>query len=83
MYSLQWAIGYICQHHGSRCNHTSATLYWILHRDARNALVDDGFGLYDDVKVLTEKEVSTMATNFSGRTGANGRMYFGKSGSKI
>ena len=32
-------------------------LHWIGFRteDARNALVDDDFGLYDDVKVLTEK----------------------------
>ena len=54
-------------------------LHWIGFRteDARNALVDDDFGLYDDVKLLTEKEISTMATNFSGRTGATGRMYFG------
>ena len=29
------------------------------------------------MKVLTEKDISTMATNFSGRTGANSRMYFG------
>ena len=54
-------------------------LHWIGFRteDARNALVDDDFGSYNNVKVLTEKYISTMATNFSGRTGANGRMYFG------
>ena len=54
-------------------------LHWIGFRteDARNALVDDAFGSYDDVKVLTEKDISTMVTNFSGRTGATGRMYFG------
>ena len=54
-------------------------LHWIGLRteDARNALVDDDFGSYDNVKVLTKKEIRTMATNFSGRTGANGRMYFG------
>ena len=54
-------------------------LHWIGFRteDARNALVDNAFGSYDDVEVLTEKEISTMATNFSGRTGANSRMYFG------
>ena len=53
-------------------------LYWIGFRteDARNALVDDAFGSYDDVKVLTEKYISTMATNFSDRTGATGRIYF-------
>ena len=54
-------------------------LNWIGFRteDAHNALVDDAFGSYDDVKVLTEKDISTMATNFSGRAGATGRMYFG------
>ena len=32
-------------------------LHWIGFRieDARNVLVDDAFGSYDDVKVLTEK----------------------------
>ena len=29
------------------------------------------------MKVLTEKFISTMATKFIDRTGANGRMYFG------
>ena len=53
-------------------------IHWIGFRteDARNALVDDAFGSYDDVKVLTEKDISTMATKFSGRTGVNGKMYF-------
>ena len=53
-------------------------LHWIGFRteDARNALVDDAFGSYDDVKVLTEEDISTMATNFSDRTGATGRIYF-------
>ena len=45
--------------------------------DPRNALVDDAFGLYDYVKVLKVKDISNMATNFSGRTVANSRMYFG------
>ena len=54
-------------------------LHWIgfLAEDAHNALVDDAFGSYYDVKVLTEKDISTMATNFSGCTSAAGRMYFG------
>ena len=54
-------------------------LHWIGLRteDSHNALVEDAFGSYNDVKILTEKYISTMATNFSGRTGANGRMYFG------
>ena len=54
-------------------------LHWIGFRTeyACNALVDDDFGSYDNVKVLTKKDIRTMATNFSGRTGANGRMYFG------
>ena len=54
-------------------------LHWIGFRteDARNALVDNAFGLYDNMKVLTEKYISTMATNFSGRTGATRRIYFG------
>ena len=53
-------------------------LHWIGFRteEVRNALVEDDFGSYDDLKVLTEKDISPMATNFSGRTGATGRIYF-------
>ena len=60
-------------------NAIKKVLHWIgFHtEDAQNVLVDDAFGSYDDVKVLTEKDISTMATNFSGRIGATGRMYFG------
>ena len=60
-------------------NAIKQVLHWIVFHpeDARNALVDNAFGSYDDVKVLTEKYISTMATNFSGRTSATGRIYFG------
>ena len=44
-------------------------LHWIRFRteDARNAS-------YDDVKVLMEKDMSTMTTNFIARTSVTGRM---------
>ena len=40
-------------------------------------LPEDEFGSFKDVKMLTEKDTSTMASNLSSRTQANGRMDFG------
>jgi hypothetical protein len=53
-------------------------LHWIGFVGAaqKNALIDDAFGSFDDLKVLTEKDVSTMATSFAGRPAAS-RIFFG------
>ena len=53
-------------------------LYWIDLRVAssQQALIEDAFGSLKDVRMLTEKDMRTMASNFSSRTQANGRMNF-------
>ena len=54
-------------------------LYWIGFRVAssQQVLIEDALGSFNYVKMLTEKNISTMASNFSSRTQANGRMNFG------
>ena len=54
-------------------------LHWIAFRTDVNkdAIVNDGLESFSDVKVMTEKDISTMATSFASRTALNGRMHFG------
>ena len=54
-------------------------LHWINFRTDVNkdAIVNDGLESFSDVRVMTEKDISKMATSFSGRTALNGRMHFG------
>ena len=54
-------------------------LYCIGFRVAsqQQALIEYAFGSFDDVKMLTEKDMSMMASNFSSHTVAYGRMDFG------
>ena len=54
-------------------------LHWINFRTDVNkdAIVNDGLESFSDVRVMTEKDISTMATSFAGRTALNGRMHFG------
>ena len=51
-------------------------LYWISSQvsASQQALIEDIFGFFNDVRVLTEKDMRTMASNFSFRTQTNGRM---------
>ena len=60
-------------------NTMNRVLYWIGFQVAssQQALIEDAFGLLKDVRMLTEKDISTMASNFSSRTQANGRINFG------
>ena len=52
-------------------------LYWCgFVIDAQiDLLLDDGFESFSDVRVLTEKDISTMASSFSGRTATTGRFH--------
>ena len=43
----------------------------------KDAIINDGLEAFGDVKVMTEKDISTMATSFASRTALNGRMHFG------
>ena len=54
-------------------------LYWIGFRVAssQQVFIEDAFGLFNDVRMLTENDISRMASNFSSRTRANGRMNSG------
>ena len=60
-------------------NTMKQVLYWIGFQVAssQQALIEDEFGLFNDVNMLTEKDISTIASNFISRTQANGRMDFG------
>lgn len=54
-------------------------LYWIGFRidDQRTGIIDDSLGSYDDIRMLSEKDVNAMATEWAGRTSNNGRIIFG------
>lgn len=54
-------------------------LYWIGFRtpNQRDTLVEDAFESFNDIRTLTEKDITTMSTDFSGRTQVNGRINFG------
>ena len=54
-------------------------LYWcgFVNEAQINLLLDDGLESFSDVRVLTEKDISTMASSFSGRTATTGRFHFG------
>ena len=54
-------------------------LHWIKFRTDVNkdTIVNDGLESFSDVRVMTEKDISTMATSFAGRTDLNGSMHFG------
>lgn len=43
----------------------------------KDAIVNDGLESFSNVRVMTEKDRSTMATIFASRTVQNGRMHFG------
>lgn len=42
----------------------------------RTALINDAYGSYDNIRILSEKNISVMATDLSGRTVAAGRIIF-------
>jgi hypothetical protein len=54
-------------------------LHWIGFRtdDQRASLVEDSFASFEDLKVLNDKDVSAMASDFGGRTVNNGHINFG------
>ena len=60
-------------------NTMKQVLYWIGFRVAssQQVFIEDAFGLFNDVRMLTENDISRMASNFSSRTRANGRMNSG------
>ena len=60
-------------------NTMKPVLYWIGFQVSlsQQALIEGAFSLFNDVRMLTEKDISTMTSNFSSRTQYNGRINFG------
>ena len=60
-------------------NTLSQILHWIgfWTDEQRNALMEDSFGTFDDLRVLTEKDITTMASDFGGRQAVRDRIHFG------
>ena len=60
-------------------------LAWIGFRTPipRQSLIDDAFEDFQAVGSLTEKDISNMASDFGGRTVANGRIIFGTRRTKL
>ena len=55
------------------------SLYWIGFRsnEQRLNIVEDSLGSFDDIRMISEKDISAMATEWAGRTDRNGRITFG------
>ena len=49
----------------------------------RNAVRNDAFTSWNDIKLLTVNDISSMAKSFAGRTNNNGRIIFGTIRSKL
>ena len=59
-------------------------LHWIGFRipAQRASVYNDAFSSWDDIRLLTEKDINNMATSYAGRTATNGRITFGTSRTK-
>ena len=59
-------------------------LFWIRFRidTQRTSLIDDAYGSYGDIKMLTDKDINSMAEDWSRRVATGGQMYFGTNPSK-
>ena len=59
-------------------------LYWIGFRTVaqRTSLVDNAYGSYDDIKMLSDKDISSMSSDWARRTVAGGRIHFGTTQTK-
>ena len=60
-------------------------LYWIGFRGQQNinAIADDAFSGFSDIRVLTEKDITNMSSGFASRTQADGRILFGTRRTKL
>jgi hypothetical protein len=54
-------------------------LHWVGFSDntQKDEISGDSITTFSDIKIYTEKDISDMATDFAGRTAANGRIHFG------
>ena len=53
-------------------------LLWIgfTIEEQRNSIYDDSINSFSDIRIFTEKYISNLSTDFSGRTQANGKIRF-------
>ncbi len=60
-------------------------IHWIGFRvdAARNALVNDAFGTFADIRMLSSSDVSDMASEYARRTNVDGRILFGMRRTKL
>ena len=60
-------------------------IHWIGFRTdvARDALVDDAFGTFADIRMISSSDVSDMATDYARRTQTDGRISFGLRRTKL
>ncbi len=63
----------------------SQILFWIgfTDRNKRRNIITDSFSAYNDIKMLNEKDITSMALDWAGRTNANGRIHFGLRRTKL
>ena len=59
-------------------------LHWIGFRTApqKASMVEDSFSSWEDVRMLSDKDIDGMATSFATRTANNGRIIFGTNRTK-
>ena len=59
-------------------------LHWVgfLTDNQKESLVADAFGSFEDLKVLNEKDITAMSSDFSSRTVVNGKLLFGTTRTK-
>ena len=61
------------------------SLHWIGFRqnNQRQNIIDDSLGSFADIRMLSEKDITAMATEWAGRTPQNGRITFGVRRNKL
>ena len=61
------------------------TLFWIGFVDPvqRNNVINDSLGSYANIRMLSEKDISSMSEDWQRRTVANGRIMFGTRRTKL
>jgi len=61
------------------------SLHWISFRQSnqRQNIIDDSLGSFADIRVLSEKDITGMATEWAGRTAQNGQITFGVRRTKL
>jgi len=66
-------------------NITTQSLHWIGFRqnNQRQSIIDDSLGSFDDIRMLSEKDITAMATEWAGITAQNVRITFGVRRTKL